>query len=126
MYAMQNQENAVVFQEGNKRLRVSFVNAAIARITCTERRAFSDASSQIVIAPANFTGFEARERNNDFLITTAELQIEISKPTGAICYRDAQGRLLLQEPARGGRWLTKKKSTGMFISPKPEWLRAAT
>ena len=43
MYAMQNHDNALVFQDGNKRLRVAFVNAAIARITCTEGRAFGDA-----------------------------------------------------------------------------------
>jgi alpha-D-xyloside xylohydrolase len=109
MYAMQNQENAVVFQDGNQRLRVAFVNAAIARITCTEGREFSDAPSQIVIAPANFAGFKAQVRNDDFLITTAELQIEISKATGAICYRDAQGRVLLQEPVQGGRWLASKQ-----------------
>lgn len=99
----------MVFRDENKHLRIAFVSSAIARITYTEGRPFTDARSLIVTAPANFTGFRVSERNNDFLIATDALQLEVGKQTGAIRYRDAQGRLLLQEPARGGKWLIPKQ-----------------
>lgn len=108
MITLHRQENAAVFALGERQTRIAFVNSAIARITCTQGRAFRDAPSLIVTAPSKYVPFELRERDGHFLLVTGELQLEVSERSGAIRYRDAQGKLLLREPERGGKWLTPK------------------
>lgn len=118
MFTLQSQNEAVMFHDGKRQLRVAFVSAASARITYTDDRLFTDAPSLIVTALARFTGFQVTERKDDFLIVTDTLQLEVAKASGAIRYRDAKGQLLLQEPARGGKWLTPKKVFRNVYDPK--------
>ncbi len=109
-YTLESNDGSVIFASGKKRLRIAFVTAAIARITLTEDKPFQTKPSLIVTAPDRFTGYTLHE-DVDFTITTPALQLVINRATGAIRYLDASGRLLLAEPARGGKWLTAKKVT---------------
>lgn len=108
MISLESSKQGAVFRDGERRLRVAFVSAAIARITYTEARPFRDAPSLIVTTPANFTGFQVAERKEAFLVTTSAMHLEISKANGAIRYLEPGGNELLKEPARGGKWLTPK------------------
>ena len=108
MFTFENQNNCIVFTEGGKRLRIAFVNPAIVRVTFIEGRPFAKSSSLIVTSPSDFTGFEIMERDKDFLVSTEALHIEISKQSGSLRFLSPQGRLLVQEPWRGGKWLTPK------------------
>jgi alpha-D-xyloside xylohydrolase len=109
MFILKHREPSAIFIQGSTRLRIAFVNASVARITWIEGCNFKESASLIVIAPANFFAFRVIESDAYYLIATDTLQIQILKETGALRFLDVTGRLLLQEPRRGGKWLTPKK-----------------
>jgi len=110
MFTLESNNDSVVLVSGNKRLRVAFVTPAIARITFTQGKPFQDRPSLIVTSQTRFTGYTLREEG-DFVISTPALTLVISRRTGAIRYLDPDGKLLLSEPDRGGKWLTPKTIT---------------
>ncbi len=109
MFELESNDGAVILADGTKRLRISFVTEAIARITFTDGKPFKNAPSHIVIAKSVFTAYELRETPGEFIIGTNAIRFVVSKQTGAISYFDARGNLLTREPARGGKWLTPKE-----------------
>ncbi len=109
MFTLQRKNEFLLFRDGEKQIRVAFVSASIARVTYTENRVFSDAPSHITTTSASFFDYRITERDDDFLIVTHALQLEVAKVSGAIRYRDNLGQVLLQEPDHGGKWLTPTK-----------------
>lgn len=110
MYTLESNNGSVVLSSAKRRLRISFVTEAIARITFTDNRPFQTTPSLIVISQDRFTGYTLHE-TEDFTVSTSALTLVISRRTGAIRYLDPDGTLLLSEPDRGGKWLTPKPIT---------------
>lgn len=109
MFTVESRSGSVVLADGKKRLRISFITEAIARVTFTEGKDFQDKPSLMVTATSRFPGFNFSETAETFEISTPALQLIVNKTTGAIHYFDATGKLLLREPASGGKTLTAKK-----------------
>jgi len=109
MFHLASRESSPIFTAGDKRLRIAFVNRAIARVTYIEGRPFKNGPSLIVTAPSDFDGFQIHELDKDYLVFTEALRIEVSKQTGALRFLDAKGQQLLREPIRGGKWLTPRE-----------------
>ncbi|MDF7808490.1 glycoside hydrolase family 31 protein [Pontiellaceae bacterium B12219] len=108
MYTFSKKQTSCMLSDGNKRLRIAFVNPAVIRVSYIEGDEWVDAPSSIVTSDAVFTDFQTLEEDDSIFISTTELQVRVSKATGAICFMDADGKVLLQEPERGGRSLTRK------------------
>lgn len=109
MYSLRSKQNAVIFSDGRKHLRIAFITEAITRITVTEGKEFRTAPSSIVTAASRFKDFKTTETAEAFEISTPAMKLIISKSNGAIQYFDSVGNLLLREPSRGGKTLTAKK-----------------
>lgn len=110
MFHLESSDGAAVFvNEAGARLRILFVSEAIARITYTEGRPFADKPSRIVTSTERFSGFAVTESESSFRLEAPGLALNISRATSAIRYEGGDGRLLFQEPQRGGKWLTAKK-----------------
>ncbi|HEY1661646.1 MAG TPA: glycoside hydrolase family 31 protein [Verrucomicrobiae bacterium] len=109
MFIVESNLDSAVFTDGKTRVRISFVTESIARVTLTEGKDFLTTQSLIVTVTAHFTGWKIEERADDFEISTTALRLAVHKKTGAIRYFDSAGKLLLQEPANGGKKLTAKK-----------------
>lgn len=109
MFAVENSTGSVVLTDGKKRLRITFVAEAIARITVTEEREFLTKPSLIVTAASRFSGFNLHETSDTFEISTTVLKLVVSKTAGAISYFDSAGNALLRESDRGGKTLVAKK-----------------
>jgi alpha-D-xyloside xylohydrolase len=109
MFTPESNGNAVIFAEGEKRIRITFTTEAIARVTVTEGKKFQTRPSLIVTASSRFTGFKVLDQGDAFEISTPSLKLVVSKASGSISYFDAAGKLLLREPARGGKSLAPKK-----------------
>jgi len=109
MFALESQAGAVVFVDGEIRLRIVFVNESVARVTQTQGKSFQHKPSLIAIASAGFAGFTIKEKSESFEVSTPSLKLVVSKSTGAIAYFDGNGKLLVCEPARGGKTLSPKK-----------------
>ena len=109
MFILDNSNSAAVLTEGKRRLRITFVTEAIARITVTEGREFQTKPSLIVTTASRVSGFNLQETGEAFEISTSQLSLVVSKVTGAISYFDSAGKLLLRESECGGKSLTPKK-----------------
>ncbi len=109
MFTVENSADSVVLTDGKKRLRIIFVAEAVARVTVTEGKDFQTRPSLIVTATSQFNGYKLSDAGESFKVSTSVLRLVVNKATGAISYFDATGKLLLSEPARGGKTLTPKK-----------------
>jgi alpha-D-xyloside xylohydrolase len=110
-WSIESREGAVIIASGETRLRVAFYGPSIARITLTQGKPFLGRPSLIVTSTERFTDYEVTESPAAFTIATPDLRLEVCKETAAIRYDDADGKLLLTEPARGGKSLTPKALT---------------
>ncbi len=109
MFAIVVNNGEVVLAKAEKKLRIKFITEKIARITFTEDQSFKDSPSAIVITNSVFTGYRFHESETEFVICTDALKLMVNKDTGAISYYDANENLLVREPERGGKWLTRKE-----------------
>jgi alpha-D-xyloside xylohydrolase len=91
-----------------KRLRISFVNPSIVRVSYIEADQFVDPVSSIITASTSFAAFEVAEEKASVLVSTPALKLRISRASGAITFMDAAGHVLQQEPECGGKSLVRK------------------
>ena len=76
------------------------------------------------------TSFKMAEANGKVTVTTRKLKVAVDKATGAVAFYDAAGKLLLAEPATGGKTLTPATVNGessfqpeqTFTSPADEFI----
>jgi alpha-D-xyloside xylohydrolase len=108
MFELEDQSGAFVFRSDNHRLRIHFFTDNIARITFTGERLFLDRPSRIVVGAPEIVSVALSEDVDAYTLCTTALKVVLHKSTGALQYFDAHGKLLMQEPGRGGKWLTSK------------------
>ena len=109
MYVLISNEGCVILGSGSLRLRIAFISATIARITFTDGKPFQPGPSLIVTTQSTFTDYTLKENPTNFTISTPTITIIVDKNTGGISYLDQGSNILLDEPERGGKWLTKKQ-----------------
>src|SRR5579862_4813955 len=109
MFIVENNDNGVVLNSENNRLRIVFVTEHIARITYAEGPGFSDRLSRIVTTKSSYTAFKISQCEKYIRLSTPALTLKVNRETGAISYFDRNDKLLVYEPGRGGKWLTRKK-----------------
>lgn len=109
MYVLISNQGCVILGNGSLRLRIAFITESTARITFTDGKPFEPGPSIIVTTQSTFTGYELKENPTNFTIFTPIITLIIDKESGVISYFDQKGNMLLSEPKRGGKWLTKKQ-----------------
>jgi alpha-D-xyloside xylohydrolase len=109
MFAIESvDEDLILASKNGQRLRVRFMSPSIVRVTYTQGRSFKDTRSRIVTMDSAFCETEVRDDLESVEIATALLCVRIDKLTGSLSYFDHVRKLLVREPERGGKWLTKK------------------
>ncbi len=108
MFQMRNSEGTLTFTEGTRLLRLTFVKPGIVRVTYTEGRDFSTRPSLIVTATEHYVGCTVTESEGEYRVFTPEMTVVLDRQTAALRYYDGAGKLLLREPARGGKHLTPR------------------
>ncbi len=76
------------------------------------------------------TSFKVADSSGKLTLTTGKLKVAVDKATGAVAFYDASGKLLLAEPAAGGKTMTAVTVNGessfqpeqTFTSPADEFL----
>lgn len=109
MYTLESNNGAVILSDGNRRLRITFITEAIARLTCTDGHPFKTTPGLMVTTKAVCRDYRLQDDTADFVIATSAIKLVVAKQTGAISYFDSRDRLLVREPDRGGKWLTAKE-----------------
>jgi alpha-D-xyloside xylohydrolase len=105
----------IVFRSPDRLLRIGFVTPSIARITFTGHDIFRDRPSRIVIGKPEEVSFELRETPLQYTLRTAALTITLDRPTGRLVYYSVDGQAIMQEPERGGKWLTPRSVTRNIV-----------
>jgi alpha-D-xyloside xylohydrolase len=107
---------AIFFRSDDRRIRIDFFSNDVVRITVIGSHEFSSHKSHIVIGMRGEVKYALREDEESYTISSSALQIVLCKETGALRYCDTNGNLLMQEPERGGKWLTPKAVTRNIFS----------
>lgn len=106
MYQLESNRESLILASESYRLRIGFVNKSIVRITMTGRQPFQDNANLAVVENSWYPNYTIDEDEDGFQIGTESITVRVARRTGTIRYLDESGRLLLQEPDRGGKWLT--------------------
>jgi alpha-D-xyloside xylohydrolase len=86
-------------------LEISAVQNHILRVRFTERSAFRNPESLMVMAGEAAGALRVEDGPDALLLATADVQLEIDKNSTAFSWRDANGNPLVREPANPGRRL---------------------
>src|ERR1039458_7302853 len=106
MYQLENNRESLVLTSETSRLRIGFVTESVVRVTMTGKQPFQDRASLSVVANSWYGNYRTDEDATEFRVATASVAVSVNKQTGAIAYFNGEGRLLMREPERGGKWLT--------------------
>ena len=106
MYQLESNLESLVLTSEASRLRIGFVGESIVRVTMTGKQPFCDRPSLSVVANSWYSNYRMEEDAAEFRVATSSVKVSVDKRTGAIAYFDPEGRLLMREPERGGKWLT--------------------
>ncbi|MGO4213005.1 TIM-barrel domain-containing protein, partial [Terriglobus sp. YAF25] len=115
MFQFERHYGDAIFVSGTHRLRLRFPTEATVRVTYTEDSAFAERTSAIVIAREDVS-FNIAEEQELYRLSTNAIEVLIAKASGALTVADSRGKVLLKEPGRGGKWLTRKKVYRSFFS----------
>ena len=78
----------------------------IVRVVYTQKNWFSDAESSIVIPEGKQKSmWNVSETEEEVMFSVEKINISIDRETCAFTYRDAEGKLYVREPERGGKTL---------------------
>ncbi len=82
-------------------------SARTLRVRYTLGRSFSDEPSLMVVdeEPAVVVPFDVQAGEHDLVLSTEALSVKIGRDGAALTYHDRDGRLLVREPAGGGKSL---------------------
>jgi alpha-D-xyloside xylohydrolase len=90
-----------------KSLRIQVITDDIIRVTAAPNRFLADPKSLITAyKDTKKTGWKAVQEGDKVVLTTAALQVIVSLKTGEICFKDLNGKILLQEKIGGGKTFT--------------------
>lgn len=83
-------------------------NPEVIRIVYTVEESFSEKKSLIVLPkPKTEFNWQLEDTDNSTELITEKLRIRVNKKSCSFSYYDAEGRLLVKEPDKGGKELTK-------------------
>lgn len=85
-------------------LRLQVITDDIIRVSASPDRMLKDPESLITAyTETKKSGWDAVQKGDDVVLTTAKLNVKISLRTGEIRFSDSKGKLLLQEKIGGGK-----------------------
>ena len=84
-------------------VRLNVVNSKIIHVSATPKKSFSKEKSLIVVPQEKFSDFSVEEKNDEVVVSTADLKAVVSLKTGEVKFFDASGKILLRENEGGGK-----------------------
>lgn len=89
------------FTVGGGTLRVQFWSPEIVRVTCSAGAELPALQSLSVVTSQASVRWTRRENDQAFTLVAPRMKVRIDKQTGAVCFLDPAGQLLLREAAQG-------------------------
>ncbi|WP_415381929.1 TIM-barrel domain-containing protein [Halosimplex sp. TS25] len=92
-----------LFEAGGNRIKLQVLDENVVRLVYTAGETIPDAESPMVVEQESSGEWDLLERESEFELRTDELRVELDRETGAITWREADGRRLVSEPEEGGK-----------------------
>jgi len=87
-----------------RNIRLQVITDDIIRVSASPDRFLNDPKSLITCyGETKKTGWDAVQKGEQVLLTTARLKVSVSMRTGEICFADSSNRVLLKEKIGGGK-----------------------
>lgn len=106
-------------------LELAVVTPDIIRLRLTES-AFLERESESLVAPSFSSDWSLEETPERLILRTERLRVELDMASGALEWRDAAGRLLVREPADGGKFLQRTEVRRVAWDADAEWVEEVT
>ena len=98
-------------------VRLQVVAANIVHVRASPLDSVSSVPSLMAVAPSGpAVAWRFRQKKGVALLSTAALRAAVSLATGAVTFTDPRGRVILQEPAGGGKTFTPVVADGQPLS----------
>jgi alpha-D-xyloside xylohydrolase len=128
----QKDASGVTMKVGSGVLRLEVCDDRTIHVVCGATDKLPEFKEFVVNRQWTPVGFEWREEASQYVLRTGRAGVNVNKATGALTFVDAGGKVLLQEPADGGRTLEAKAAAEnqaplysvqqTFMSPEDERL----
>lgn len=100
------QSNGLLLRTSKGRVKLTPYSATSLRVQYTQEEQFSSKPSLMIQAlPDPNVQFEVMEQEEQLILSTSRLRLEIDKATTAFTYKESNGKVLAMEPRRGGKTL---------------------
>ena len=101
-------DDYAILETTKGKLKLEVFDSSVIRIVYTMEECFSDKRSLIVLPKtAKHINWQLADKKDYLQLSTDKLAIKINKKTCAFSYYNADGRLLVKEPDKGGKYLAK-------------------
>ena len=128
--SVKKDSDGVTMQMNPGVLRLEVFSPGIIRVTYAAHDKLPELKSLAVIGKPERPKWKVRDTKTEFILRTAEIEARVNRATGAIAFHDGSGKLLLAEPATGGKTMTAVTVNGessfqpeqSFASPADEFL----
>ncbi len=102
------QKNGIRLQTSKGMVGLEVCSERVIRVRYTWQRQFADGASLMVIDRGNGkVPWTVEEDHESVVLRTAALRLTINRGTTAFAWHDAEGQLLVREPASGGKTLSQ-------------------
>lgn len=99
-YFKQIPEGFILTADNGGSVRLEVVTDEIIRVSSVPDNNFSKDESLIIVPQKHETQFEVREADGEFVLSTASLDVIVSKADGAVTFKDKEGRVYTSEAGR--------------------------
>lgn len=103
--SFQKDDRGVTFQLGAAVMRLDVYDDRTIRVRTGPGKVLPETREFVVNRELAPTAFELKEEPGRISIRTGRTVVDVNRATGALTYRDAGGRVLLEEPPEGGKSL---------------------
>lgn len=121
-------DNSVQLTIDTLDVTLSVISPEIIRVTATPKGAALTDTSLIVLKQQVYTNWEVAQEGNNIIVSTSKISAILDAKTGEVCFKDADGTVLLQEKIGGGKIIHNSTTEGadyytvqqVFESPDDE------
>ena len=108
----QTNADGLTFQMNPGALKLQVFSPRVIRVAYTPTNS-APTNSLAVIASSTNAGWKVTPTPNEVWLTTAQLQVRVSRATGAVGFYDSNGAEILTEPSAGGKFLAATSVGGI-------------
>lgn len=118
--------SALILNTEHGKIKLEPFSDAIIRVVYTLSNEFSNEVGLGIVASENTCKWTYEVTDKNIILKTKQITLVVSKQTSAFAYYDAEGKLLVKEPDKGGKYLIPFDSYKIILDEESEIERIQT